>query len=322
MKKIVPLILTAAVIFSGCSSAKNNANETVKNNVPTGETYIFAGKIQSDSSAAVMSKISGRILEMKADVGTQVNAGDPIIYLDTKDIQNQINQAQAAVDTAEAGLSKVQSGARPEQVASAEAAVEGAKTAYQVMQSSFDRQKQLFDGGYSSQQVLDQAQQQLAQVKSQYEQAEQQLNTLRNGATKDDLNVAASTAKQAQAALEIAKTQLDNGTITAPISGIITAKNVNQGEIAAAGQPLMTIVNNGGLHIDGYMPEDLVSTLKVGQQVVVKVPDLSDKTFSGQISVINPQIDSRNKDVLVRVVINDKIDSLTPGMFAEIGLKR
>ena len=86
MKKIVPLLLTTAVLFSGCGSAKNNANDTVKNVQSTQDVYIFAGKVQADDSVNIMSKIPARVSEIKVDVGTKVNAGDSIIVLDTQDI--------------------------------------------------------------------------------------------------------------------------------------------------------------------------------------------------------------------------------------------
>ena len=52
--------------------------------------------------------------------------------------------------------------------------------------------------------------------------------------------------------------------------------------MATTGQSLITIVNSGQLHVDGYVPADLAAQLKVGQAVIVKASDVSDKTFKGK----------------------------------------
>lgn len=322
MKKIVPLLIATAMIFSGCGSTKNASNENTKTSQAPQEIYIFAGKVQADNSVNLMTKLPAKVAELKVDVGSKVNAGDPIIVLDTQDIQAQVNQAQAAVETAQANLDKVQSGSRPEQIASAQASLEGAQKSYELAQAAYDRQKQLFDTGAVSKQELEKSESPLVAAKAQCEAAQHQLDMLKNGATQQEISAASAQVKQAQAAVETAKINLNYGTITSPISGTVTAKNINVGEMAITGQNLVTIVNSGQLHIDGYVPSDLVAQLKIGQPVVVKVSDVSDKKFQGEISVIDSQIDSRNKQVLVKVTLKDGSDVLKPGMFAEIGLNK
>lgn len=326
MKKIVPLVLATAVLFGGCGAAsnttKNTANDSTKNAASSQDVYIFAGKIQADNSVNIMSKIPAKVSELKVDIGSKVNAGDPIIVLETQDIQAQVNQAQSAVETAQANLEKVQSGSRPEQIASAQASLDGAQKSYELAQTNDDREKQLVAAGADTQVNLEKADGALAAAKSQYEAAQHQLEMLQNGATQQDINAASAAVRQAQAAVETAKTSLNYGVITSPISGTVTAKNINVGEMAVTGQPLVTIVNSGQLHVDGYVPADLAAQLKVGQAVIVKAPDVSDKTFEGEISVIDTQVNSSNKDVLVKVTLKDGDDLLKIGTFAEIGLKK
>lgn len=326
MKRVLPLVLVTAVIFGGCGTAttttKSNADNTIKTTTAPKDVYMFAGKIQADESVNLTSKISGKVSQISVDVGSTVNAGDPIVILDTQDLQAQVNQAQAAVQTAQANLQKVQSGSRPEQIASAKASLSGAEKSYQVIQDTYNRQKQLFDGGYISKQEMEQVEGQLATVKAQYEAAQHQLELLQNGATQEDVNVATSSVSQAQAAVETLKTQLNNGVITSPISGTVSAKNISVGELASVGDTLVSIVNSGQLHVESYVPSDLATGLKVGQEVVVKVSELSNKVFQGEITVINSQVDSRNKNVLVKVALKEGNDILKSGMFAEIGLRK
>lgn len=322
MKKVVPLLITAAVLFTGCGASNTVLNETVKSTAVPQEVYIFAGKIEANDSVNLVSKIPGKITDIKVAVGSEVKEGDPIIYLDVKDIEAQVRQAEAAVETAKANLNKVQSGARPEQIASAQANLDSAQKTVENVQKNYDRVKQLFDGGYASKQEFEQIEGQLISVKSQYTAAQQQLAMLKNGETKETITAVEAQVKQAESAADYAKTQLANGIILSPISGTVTAKNVNVGEMATPAQPLVTIVNSGQLHVDGYVPVDLLSKIKVGQPVILKISEISDKRFEGVISVINSQVDSRSKSVLVKVTLKDGNDVLKPGMFAEIGLKK
>lgn len=321
MKKSIPLLLSLLVLFTGCSSSESGAKQTIKNESSTQDIYILSGKIQADSSANVASKINARVIELKVDVGTKVNAGDPIIYLDTKDIEAQLKQAEAAVVTAQANLDKITAGSRTEQIAAQQASVNGLKTAYDIAQKNYDRQKALLQSGSTAQINVEQAEQVLSSAKAQYDSAVQNLNILQNGATQSDINAVSATVKQAQAAVELAKTSLSYGIITAPISGTVTTKNINEGEMSGIGQPLVTIVSSNGLHVDSYTPEELLPKLKTGLQVNVKVLEFPEKTFQGEISAISEQIDSRNKNALVKISLKDGDYILKPGMFAEIGLK-
>lgn len=326
MKKIVPLVLATAVLFGGCGTAasttKNIANDTTKTTTSSQDAYFFAGKIQADNSVNIMSKIQARVLDVKVDVGSKVNAGDPIIVLDTQDIAAQVSAAEAGIAGAQAKLNQVQSGTRQEQVAATQASLEGAQKAYELAQTNYAREKQLVDSGADAKVKLEDADKLLAQAKSAYESLQHQLELQKNGPTQEDINVAAAAVKQAQASYESIKTNLGNGVITSPISGTVSAKNINVGEMAKTAEALVTIVNNGQLHIDGYVPTDLAAQLKVGQTVIVKASDVSDKTFNGEISVIDTQVDSRNKQVLVKVTLKDGSDLLKPGIFAEVGLKK
>lgn len=321
MKKSLPLLLTIIILFTGCSSTKINTSTSVKMQSSSQDVYMLSGKIQADNSANVSSKINAKVLQLKVDIGTKVTAGDPIIYLDTKDIEAQLKQAKASVSTAQANLDKTKSGSRSEQIASSQALVEGAKTAYDVAQKNYERQKQLLQGGSTAQVNLEQAEQVLANTKAQYDSASQNVTMLQNGATQSDINAVAATVKQAEAAVDTVKTSLSYGVIIAPISGTVTAKNVNEGEMSGIGQPLVTIVNSTGLHIDSYAPEDILPKLEVGQKVNIKVSEVPDKIFEGEISIINAQIDSRNKNALVKISIKNSSNVLKPGMFSEISLK-
>lgn len=147
MKKTALLIsLIFGIMLSGCNTAENvNVSNTIqdKKNIQqeTKNKYIMAGKIDASDQLNIASKISARVSEVLVDVGSKVNAGDVIIKLDTQDLQAQVDQAQAAVNTANATLANATNSTRPEQIAQAEASLNSANESYDVANKIMREQK-------------------------------------------------------------------------------------------------------------------------------------------------------------------------------------
>ena len=326
MKKTALVCLILAMMLSGCSATNstntgNNEETTKSTQQETKNQYIMAGKIDANDQVNIASKISARVSEVLVDIGSNVNAGDTIIKLDTQDLQAQADQAQAAVNTANANLTNAMSTTRPEQVAQAQATLDSATESYEVANKNYERTKTLAEIGSNTQQQLETAHQQLTAAESQKKSAEEALNMLENGATETSIDVFKAQVGQAEAALKTAQTALNNGTITSPISGVVNAKNINVGEIASVGATLVSISNPNALVVNAYAPLDVIGQLQEGQDVVVKVSEVENVVFEGKITVINSKLNSQSRNVLVKVSLSDPNSQLKPGMLAEVGLK-
>ncbi|MBA5851324.1 efflux RND transporter periplasmic adaptor subunit [Clostridium sp. cel8] len=322
MKKVSLFCLAIVMLLSGCSSSKD-ATKTIKNTSENKtQQFIMGGKIATNEKADISSKISAKVTEVSVDVGSTVAEGDVLVKLDTKDLQAQVDQAQAAVNTAKANLTNAQNSTRPEQIAQAEASVESASKTYETAKKNYDRVQALVDSGAATEQELDSISQSLASASSAYKTAQEQLNMLKNGQTKYSIDVFKAQVNQAEAALNTAKTALSNTVITAPISGTVSARNINVGDTVSPGVSIISIVNPTNLFINAYAPLDIVNQLSVGKSVNIKVSEIPDKEFHGKISVINSQVNSQSRDVLVKVTFTDKSSDLKPGMFAEIALEK
>lgn len=320
--KLLTVVSILLLLISGCSSKQSTGNTNKKNKtVPDSIVYIMCGKISSNEKVNVSSKISAKVSKLNVDIGSKVKAGDPLVYLDTDDLNAQVNQAQAGVDVAKASLDKIKSGSRPEQISSAKAEVDGAKGAYDVSQKNYDRQNKLLKGGSAPQASVDEARHALALAKAKYESAQQNLLMLQNGPTQSEIAAAEASVRQAEAAEETCKTQLKNGVITSPISGTVVYKNTNNGQIVSPGNTIISVVNNSNLYVNAYMPSEFSGKIKEGQDVEVKISNIDDKLFHGQVSVIDSSINSQSDNILVKVTLKDTDPRLKIGMFAEIGYK-
>lgn len=324
MKKIMLLCLVTAMMLSGCGSVSNGNDNVQAVDTATKQAknkYIMAGKIDSNDEVNIASKISARVSEVLVDIGSKVNQGDAVIKLDTKDLQAQVDQAQAAVNTAKANLANAMNSTRPEQIAQAQASLDSATESYEVANKNYERTKALVDSGANTQQQLEAAHQQLVAAEAQKKSADEQLNMLKKGATETSIDVYKAQVEQAEAALKTAETALSNGVIASPISGVVNAKSINVGEMASPGVTLASISNADALYVNAYAPLDIVGKLKEGQDVVVKVAEVEDTEFEGKITVINTKINSQSRNVLVKVALTDPKSELKPGMLAEVGLK-
>ncbi|AWK52020.1 efflux transporter periplasmic adaptor subunit [Clostridium beijerinckii] len=341
MKKTTLICLLLAMVLSGCSSTtgtsiNNNLQTTESTSEITKNQYIMAGKIAANDEANISSKISAKVTGLSVDIGSNVNQGDTIITLDPQDLQSKVNQAQsqvdqaqAAVNTAKASLANANNSTRPEQIAQAQAALDSATESYEVTKKNYERTKTLVEADAKTQQELDSANQQLVAAESQQKSAQEQLNMLNNGATETSIAVYQAQVEQAEAALKTAETSLktaqtdlSNGTITAPISGVVNAKKINVGEMASPGVALVSISNPNALCVNAYAPLDIVNELEEGQDVVIKVSEVEDKEFEGKITVINSTLNSQSSSILVKITLSDPDAKLKPGMFAEVGLKK
>jgi len=319
MKRVIFIILAMVLVLTGCSAAAQK-DQPAKTDVQASKpVYLMAGIIDVNEKAGITTKIPAKIATISVAIGSVVKKGDTLISLDSKDIEAQVAQAQAGVNTAQANLTKMQSGARPELIAQAQATLDSALTIYTNTKNNYERKQQTIPPLEVS--LLEAAQTQMATAQAQYNSAKDQLDILNKGETKEAINVLQTQVKQAQAALDLAKTQLTNGTLISPVSGIVNAVNINVGELASPGVILVSVVNVNSLYIKASLPVTLIDSVKVGQEVVVKITEIPDKEFAGEVSYIDPVIDARSRTVLANVKLSNPDSSIKPGMLAEIGLK-
>jgi multidrug resistance efflux pump len=324
MKKTISLLLLIALILSGCSAkdAQSPKDQAVFSQELSRPAFIMAGKVEAVEKVDIASKISGRISELKVDVGSVVNKGDVLLSFDAKDLDALVKQAEAGVSTANANLAKVQAGARPEQKTQAKALVDSTAVAYENAKLNYERTSQLFEAGAVSKQTLEAAEAQNKNAEAQYVSAKSQYDILASGETKETLSVAKSQVDQAKAAWDVANVQFANASIVAPVSGIVSSKNINAGELAVAGASLLSIVNSNSLYINAYLPARLSGEVKQGQKVAISLSEVPGKLYDGEITVVDAVVDAKSKSILVKVALSENDPAIKVGMLAEIALKK
>lgn len=249
----------------------------------------YSGTVSTDDArvkgtmVTVSARVSARVAELFVDEGDQVQAGQVIAKLDTKELEAQVAQAKANLAAAQAKLAGIQAGNRPQQIAQATATVDSAGANLDNAQKVYERTKTLYFQGAVAAQQLDSALAALNVAQAQYEAASQSASLVAEGSRPEDIQAAAAQVAQAEAVLKNAELQLDNATIVAPLAGVIAMRSVNAGESVAVGQPLFDVVNNKDIWVAANIDETYIGKVHAGQAVSFTIDAFPGKTFQGQV---------------------------------------
>lgn len=309
-KKAITGVFFIAVILAiiGCVYAFMQAN-----------TMLLQGEVDV-KTVDLASKITGRIEKINYKKGDRVKKGDVLIALDTPDINAKAAQVDATVQLALAQQEKVNNGARNEQISMAKASRDLAK-------KTFDRLNRLHDEGVIPTQKLDEA-------RAKYQAAQDNYNMLVTGSRIEDKLSAAANVKRAMGANDEVQSYLKENTIVAPIDGVITEINVEEGELVGAGYPIVTIVDDNDCWVVFNLREDLLAKIKDGTEFNVKIPAIGKEPVKVRVNYISVMGDFANwratkakgdfdmKTFEVRAVPVEKVDGLRAGMSAVFDWKK
>jgi RND family efflux transporter MFP subunit len=126
------------------------------------------------------------------------------------------------------------------------------------------------------------------------------------------------TMKGAEAALTVARRQLRDTRITAPISGVVTARPVEIGSSLAPGSPVATIVDISVLKVKVNVPEEDVFKLHNGDRVLVTTDVYPGVDFNGSVSMIGAKADEAHTYPVEITVSNSSANPLRAGMFGRV----
>ena len=123
-------------------------------------------------------------------------------------------------------------------------------------------------------------------------------------------------------AYQVSKTQyenlLENSVLRSPVSGVITARNYDVGDMYAMAAPLFTVEQIVPVKLLVGISESDYSKVKKGDKVEIVADALPGKTFEGKIRKVYPTIDPATRTFTVEVVVNNYKRELRPGMFARV----
>jgi membrane fusion protein (multidrug efflux system) len=137
-------------------------------------------------------------------------------------------------------------------------------------------------------------------------------------ATAQSADESASNLAVNNAAVDLARVQLEKAHIVAPFSGIIGLRRVSVGEYITAGQALVNLEAIDPVKADFRVPEKFLPAIRGGQTIRIRVDAFPDENFEGKVYAIDPRLDVSGRSLLVRAMVPNKEQLLRPGLFARI----
>lgn len=294
--KVVPIIVIILALIVGITVSKGKKPISVAATAPTkvsvkvyqvktiekGLTLTYKASLQASEEGDVSSKISGKVVQVMFKNGDYITQGTPLVKLDDQDIKNNIAASQSKLISSQIALEKNQ-------------------LTLDNAQSSYDRTKALYDQGAVSKVDLETAD-----------------TTLKNA--QYDLESTKATINSAQIDLNNLQDSLANTTITAPISGVMDEKNADLGQYANIGAVFGKVKSISPVYAVIEVPQDDLSSVKVGQTAKVIVGENAGKDYDGIIKTIEVSADTTSRVFKCKIELSNQDQSLKPGMYATVDM--
>jgi RND family efflux transporter MFP subunit len=300
---------TAAGIESASKNAKppepdlRKVSTFTASEKPIEQLVVVTGTLAAEQEIVLGLKVPGRISELPVDLGSTVQKGDVIARLDTTDFALRVRQSEASLQQARVRLGLPPDGTSEDVDLEQTSLVREARAQMDSARARLDRANQLFERGLLAKADLD-------QVSGAYKVTEAQYaDSLDEGKNRQGV------LAQRRSELEIARQQLADAVLYAPIGGAIRQRHANQGQYLAAGAPVVTLVQMSPLRLRTEVPERDALNIRIGMMVRVAVEGAAG-THQGRVVRLSPAIDEANRTLLVETEVSNSSNSLRPGAFA------
>lgn len=264
-----------------------------------------SGTIEPERSVDISSSVMGRVTRLSVDEGERVSAGQFLLQIDPESLQAAVNRGEAVVEATESGLEQ------------ARVAVETARVNLELAQDHFQRQAELWERRLVSREAYDQARREVELRDTEYR------------ARQVEVLAAQQRIKQERATLDSARYDLTQVTITSPIDGVVTRRNIEEGETVVIGTMnnpgtvLLTIADFSVLEAHVEVDETDIPSVRIGQPATVTIDALPDEVYTGMVTEIgNSPIQETNQsspqatNFKVVVTLADDVPGVRPGFTA------
>ncbi|HEX8687537.1 MAG TPA: efflux RND transporter periplasmic adaptor subunit, partial [Pyrinomonadaceae bacterium] len=275
------------------------------------------GGLAADEQTDVAPIVGGRVVSVGVDLGTFVRQGQVIAQLDSGDARLRLEQAQAALAQANSAVTQAEAriGLRPGQKfdPTRVAEVGAARAAYDLAEKNLRRYEQLLESGDISRSAYDQQRAQRDQLREQYQAALTQANQ-----SYAAVQTARAAAQAAQVQIQQAQKGIRDVTIYSPISGYVTERAADVGEFVGTSNKIATVARTNPLRVRIDVPEQSIASVRAGQSVSVSVSTYPDRSFSGRVARVSPNVSAQSRTLTVEAEVENGEGLLKPGQFATI----
>ncbi len=290
-----------------------------------------AGELQFTYPAIVLPsqevdlsfRVSGRVIELPIRGAMQVDEGDVLARLDPRDFELQIAELETQRDQADAQLRALRAGGRPEEIAQLEAAVRAAQAQFDEAQNQVARTRQLVDTDVASPVQLDQDLAALRVAQAELEAQQQQLAIGQSGGRPEELDAAEAALEGIEVQLRNARSALEDAMLTAPFSGIIARRDIENFTNVQAGQTIGLLQRLAVVDLSFDVPGSDITTLSAAgldtASTSVVFDALPDRSFDAELVEFSTQADAATQTYRGRVAVSVPENAIIlPGMVGNV----
>ena len=318
-------ILAGLILSVGCSSDKGEPVPTVTVQVAPVERTEIQHIITTQAilfpkqQAAIVPKISAPVQKFLVKRGSTVHEGELLAVLENRDLAAAAQDTGGAYKQAQAAYETTTAASLPQEIQKAKADEQQAKQMLDAQEKIFQSRQQLFDQGALPRKELDQSRVDITQARNQYEIAKTHSDYLIAKGKEQELIAAAGQLESAKGKYLGAEAQLGYSEIRSPINGVITDRPLYPGEMAAAGTPLLTVMDISSVIAKAHIPQNDAAALKVGDNGTMTVPGIAEP-IEGKVTVVSPALDPNSTTVEVWFEAKNPKHELKPGTSVQVSL--
>jgi HlyD family secretion protein len=299
------VVVGAALVVANFAFRRNPAPVVTVERVETRDLEAIvsaSGKIQPKRLVNISADTSGRVVNLAVNEGDRVTAGQFLLQIDPRSLRTRVDNSSASLRAAESSLDQMRQ------------SIETARVQLEQAEKTLARQRDLWARQITTREALERAETDVRAAKSSLQEREKQ--------------VASQQARIAQekASLENAQFDLSKVRIESPIDGIVTRRNIQEGETAVigtmnnAGTVLLTLADMSVIQAEVEVDETNIPQVQLGQPATITIDALPDKSFRGHVTEIgNSPIQAsaggarQATNFKVVVVIDEPLPNVRPG---------
>jgi len=327
---IVSLVSIVPVLASALGCSKDKPVEpTVSVQVAPVKKTTIEQTVTSEAilfplaQSAIVPKISAPVKAFYVNRGSKVHEGQVLARLESRDLAAAAQDNQGSYDQAQAAYAIATASTLPEEVQKAQGDTQAAKVTLEAEQKLYDSRQDLYKQGALPRKDLDQAGVALTQARNQYELAQRHLDALMAVSKEQEVKSAKGQLQSAKGKYLGAEAQLSYSEIRSPISGVVTDRSLYPGEMAAAGTPLLTVMDTSSVIARAHIPQEQAALLKLGDKATIivsgGVPG-EDDPIEGKVTVVSPALDPNSTTVEVWVQAKNPQGRLRPGTSVQVSM--
>ena len=263
-----------------------------------------SGKIQPKRDVNISADTMGRVTDLAVDEGYRVTKGQFLLQIDPRNLRTAVQRTEASLLASKS------------QVEQLRVSIESAKVALKQAEDAYTRQQNLWKGGLTTRETLERAENEFKLRQTDLRSQEQQLKT-------QELRMQSESATAESARYDLSKVRIES-----PITGIVTRRNIEEGETVVigtmnnAGTVLLTIADMSIIQAEVEVDETDIPTVKIGQPAKVTIDALPGQTFTGKVTEIGnspiqtgtgQQSSTQATNFKVVVTLDKEIAEVRPG---------